>query len=221
MSRTCEYCGTMLTNGEKSCSICGKTNETKTSDNGVGNFCFKTVSFLKLSVSAFFEPIPFYKKSSDMSLLPHCIISAVFYLLFFGGIVTEKLMLGYFSVLKASLIFLGMIPLSAFLFLAAVSTAFYSAKYSSGEADVLKIVKTLSAGYFIPSFFSFFGLLFGVIFEFSAYSLLFTGQILTLVPFYLLTAELNRKKRIMTFLPTVALGVINTVFSSLVFGLKF
>lgn len=221
MNRTCECCGTPLSDEDKSCPVCGKTNEIGTADNGFGNFRIKTLSFIQTSASAFFDPISFYKKSADLPLLPNLITPTAFYLLFFGGIVTEKFTLGYFTSLKTFLIFLGMIPLSAFLLLVSVSIAFYSSKYSSANSDILKIIKTVCAGYAVPSVFAFFGFLFGIVFGFSSYSLLFTGQILTLVPLYLLTSELNRKKKTMTFIPTVAAGIINIVFSSLVFGLKF
>lgn len=221
MSRICEHCQNRITENTVYCPVCGKILEERSKKKEPKNILDTVLSYIHLLISAFFEPMAFYKKTSGLSLKPYIIIPAAFYLLFFGNVISEKYMLGYFTELKAFLVFLGTILISAFLYAASVCVIFYSSKFSSGETDIIKITKTVGAGYFIPSIFAFFGFIFNIIFNFGSFSLPLAGLIFLLIPYYMITSELNKKNHIMTFIPTIITGLLNIIFISLIYGMKF
>ena len=117
-------------------------------------------------------------------------------------------------------LFCGII-LSVLCFAANIAVALQSSKFSAGDADVMKIIKTVGAGYFIPSVISVIGFISNVAFGAGGYALSFSALVFSFIPYYLATSELNRKNKLMTWLPSVVSGLVNIIIAALVYGLKF
>ena len=111
--------------------------------------------------------------------------------------------------------------MSVFLYAVNISTIYYSAKFSTVDIDILKIIKAVGAGYFLPALLAFIGFILNISFKIAFLTISLTSLIATFVPYYIITSEINRKKDIMTYVPTIVVGLINMILVSLIYGLKF
>lgn len=221
MIRVCKNCNSRVENSTVYCPVCGKRLESGEKTGNSDGFFRKIFSFIHLFVSAFFDPISFYRQSPAFAAQTYFIIPGVFWLLFFGDIVVEKLRLGYFNPLRGLIVFLICIFLAVFLYAVSVAVVYYSAKFSAGDCEIQKIIKTAGAAHFLPAVIVFFGFISDLVFNTGSYSLSLTGLVMLFVPYFLMTSELNRKKSFMTYLPTAVVGLIYLIFISFVCGLKF
>lgn len=221
MSRLCENCRSTIEMNTVYCPVCGKRLEPNNQKKEHKNFFINILSFIHLFISAFFDPISFYRKNTTFPLYTYFVIPAAFYIFFFAGIISEKISLGYFGAGKAAIVFLLSILLSVFLYAVNISTIYYSAKFSTVDIDILKIIKAVGAGYFLPALLAFIGFILNISFKIAFLSISLTSLIATFVPYYIITSEINRKKDIMTYVPTIVVGLINMILVSLIYGLKF
>ena len=221
MNRVCTHCHSIADAENVYCPVCGKRLEENTEKKKGSDFLSSVLTNIKTLTAAFFEPMSFYRKAGEEKLVLSLVFPAIFYIFFFSGIVAEKTVLGYFSAVKCVIFLFCGIILSVLCFAANIAVALQSSKFSAGDADVMKIIKTVGAGYFIPAIFSVIGFISNVAFGAGGYALSFSAIVFSFIPYYLATSELNRKNKLMTWLPTVVSGLVNIIIAALVYGLKF
>lgn len=217
MNRVCKHFNSEASAENVYCPVCGKRLEDK-KETAVAKTVF---SKAETFVSAFFDPISFYRKAADEQWLPSLIFPGVFYLFFFSGVIAEKTIIGCFSALWCVLWLFVSVILSVMLFAANAVIAIKSSEFAAGDADGAKIIKTLGAGYFLPAVLSVLGFISNVFFASGGFGLSYFAFVSVFVPFYLTTSELNRKNRFMTYFPTVVAGLVSIIISALIYGLKF
>lgn len=221
MNRVCTHCRSVADAENVYCPVCGKRLEENTGKKKGNDFLSSVLGTVKTFTEAFFEPMSFYRKAADEKLVLPLVFPAVFYIFFFSGIIAEKTLLGYFSAVKCVIFLFCGIILSAVCFAANIAVAFQSSKFSAGDADIMKIIKTVGAGYFIPSLVSVIGFITNIAFGAGGYALSFSALVFSFIPYYLATSELNRKNKLMTWLPTVVSGLVNIIIAALIYGLTF